>query len=100
VQLVLREDRDPAAQVFAGFDQSAFRQELTRSCRTAGVPHFSPHALRHRRISLWHRQGVDWARVGQWVGQRNLSTTADTYTHVLMDDTELKHGELVRALDA
>ena len=30
-------------------------------------------------------QGVPLAQVGQWVGQRNLSVTADTYTHVIAD---------------
>jgi hypothetical protein len=33
--------------------------------------------------------GVGWARIGDFVGQRNLSVTADTYTHVLLDETEL-----------
>ena len=27
---------------------------------------------------------MSWAEIGARVGQRNLSTTADTYTHVLM----------------
>lgn len=31
-------------------------------------------------------QGIPLAQVGQWVGQRNLSVTADTYTHVIADD--------------
>jgi hypothetical protein len=34
---------------------------------------------------------VPWARI---VGQRSLSVTADTYTHVLPDEAELDHGEL------
>jgi hypothetical protein len=29
------------------------------------------------------------------VGQRSLSITADTYTHVLIDDRELDHSSLV-----
>ena len=48
-----------------------------------GVPAFSPHDLRHRRISLRHLQGDAWATIGADVGQRNLSVTANTYTHVL-----------------
>ena len=49
----------------------------------AGVPLFSPHDLRHRRISLLHLRGVPWARIGEFVGQRNLAVTANTYSHVL-----------------
>ena len=53
---------------------------------------------RHRRISLWHRYGVSWAQIGQWVGQRSLSVTADTYTHVLADDHELDQAGLAQFL--
>jgi integrase len=53
------------------------------------VPAFSPHDLRHRRISLLHLGGVPWARIGEHVGQRNLAVTANAYTHVLADESEL-----------
>jgi hypothetical protein len=29
------------------------------------------------------------------VGQRSLSVTADTYTHVLLDDRDLDHARLI-----
>jgi hypothetical protein len=35
---------------------------------------------------------VPWARIGEFVGQRNLSLTADTSTHVLVDEAELDYG--------
>jgi integrase len=56
---------------------------------------FSPHDLRHRRISILHRQGVSWAEIGRFVGQRKLSVTADTYTHVLVDAREVDYVELL-----
>jgi integrase len=67
-----------------------------RSLRLAvhGVPLFSPHDLRHRRISLLHLRGP-WARIGEFVGQRNLSVTADVYSHVLGDETELDYAGLL-----
>jgi hypothetical protein len=40
-------------------------------------------------------RGVPWARIGAFVGQRNLSVTADTYTHVLSDETELDYARLL-----
>ena len=67
---------------------------LASSTRSAGVPRFSPHALRHRRISLLHRQGRSWAEIGRLVGQRKPSVTADTYTHVLTDGREPHYGPL------
>ena len=94
-----REDRDPAARVFPDATADRLRVAIGRACKATGVPVFSPHDLRHRRISLWHRNGVPWAQIGQWAGQRSLSVTADTYTHVLGDDRELDRAgllELVR----
>jgi integrase len=58
-----------------------------------GVPLFSPHDLRHRRISLLHLRGVPWARIGEQVGQRDVAATA--YTHVLADEAELDYAKLV-----
>jgi integrase len=89
-----REDRKPDAPVFLGLTQERLRTAIARGCRASGTPTWSPHDLRHRRISLWHRQGETWALIGARVGQRSLSVTADTYTHVLLDDRELDHAGL------
>ncbi|CAN5624493.1 hypothetical protein BH20ACT14_BH20ACT14_18500 [soil metagenome] len=90
-----REDRDAAAPLFPGASADRLRTAIARACRAAGVPVFSPHDLRHRRISLLHRQGRTWAEIGRLVGQRKLSITADTYTHVLSDGRELDYATVV-----
>jgi integrase len=95
-QLGPREDRDPGARLFAGSGADALRTSIAKGCRAAGVPLFSPHDLRHRRISLLHLRGVPWARIGEFVGQRNLSVTADVYSHVLADERELEYAELLQ----
>jgi integrase len=94
-QLGPREDRDLQARLFAGSGADALRTAIARGCRAAGIPLFSPHDLHHRRISLLHLRGVPWARIGEFVGQRNLSVTADVYSHVLSDETELDYAELL-----
>lgn len=94
-ELVPREDRIPERRVFQGFGGDRFRTAIARACTAAGVPVFSPHDLRHRRISLLHLTGVPWARIGEHVGQRNLAVTANTYTHVLIDEDELDYEALV-----
>jgi len=93
--LVPRDDRVSERRVFQGFGGDRFRTTITRACSAAGVPTFSPHDLRHRRISLLHLAGIPWARIGEHVGQRNLAVTANTYSHVLADETELDYAELV-----
>jgi integrase len=93
--LVAREDRTPDRRVFQGFGSDRFRAAVTRACTAAGVPAFSPHDLRHRRISLLHLGGTPWARIGEHVGQRSLRVTADTYSHVLIDERELEYERLL-----
>jgi integrase len=84
-----REDRDLAAPLFAGSGADALRTAIAKACEAAAVPPFSPHDLRHRRLSLLHRQGPSWPDIGALVGQRSLRVTADTYTHVLLDGREV-----------
>jgi integrase len=99
-RLPAREDRDPAAPLVAGVAADKLRTAIGRACRDAGVPVFSPHALRHRRISLSHRQGVSWATIGERMGQRNLAVTANTYTHAMIDGQEVDRAKLLaRAAD-
>jgi integrase len=88
-----REDRALAAPLFPGVGADKLRTQIARACRVAGIPTWSPHDLRHRRISLLHRQGRSWAEIARFVGQRKPSVTADTYTHVLSDGREVDYGE-------
>jgi integrase len=92
-----RDDRVPERRVFEGVTADRVRTAIARACTAAGVPAFSPHDLRHRRISLEHLRGVPWARIGELVGQRNLAVTANTYTHVLADEEELDYSALLAA---
>jgi integrase len=90
-----RRFRDPEARLFADSGADALRTAIAKACKAAGIPIWSPHDLRHRRISLLHLRGVPWARIAEFVGQRKLSVTADTYTHVLVDETELDYAKLL-----
>ena len=40
-------------------------------------------------------QGRSWAEIARFVGQRKLSVTADTYTHVLSDGEEVVYASLI-----
>jgi integrase len=93
--LTPRDDRVPDRRVFGGFGADRFRTALTRACVAAGVATFSPHDLRHRRVSLLHAQGLPWARIGERVGHADLVTTARTYTHVLVSEDELDFDRLL-----
>jgi integrase len=96
LELCPRDDRHPDRRVFQGVTADRLRTAISRACTAAGVPVFSPHDLRHRRISLLHLGGVPWARIGEQVGQRNLAVTANVYSHVLADERELDYASALR----
>jgi integrase len=54
LELCPRDDRHPDRRVFEHVTGDRLRTALTRACTAAGVPAFSPHDLRHRRVSLLH----------------------------------------------
>jgi integrase len=95
VTLPHRRFRDPEARLFAESGADALRTAIARACKAPGIPLFSPHDFRHRRISLLHLRGVPWARIGEFVGQRNLAVTANTYSHVLIDQAEVDYAGLL-----
>lgn len=92
-----RDDRAAARRVFEGFGAGRSAPRSPGHASQPGVPVFSPHDLRHGRISLMHLGCVPWARIGERVGQRDLTVTANTYTHVLADETELDTRSLLLA---
>jgi len=62
---------------------SAARQAMTRACRDAKIPHYSPHDLRHRRLTLWHQSGVPARELAERAGHSRPSMSLDVYTHVM-----------------
>jgi integrase len=89
VALVPREDRDPDALIFPGATQERMRTDLSRAAKTAGVPRFGLHDLRHRWISLRLHEGLPVHEVARAAGHARASVTLDTYAHVLVDDREV-----------
>jgi len=79
------EDRDPEATIFPGTD-SAIRNAMARACKFAEVPHYHPHDLRHRFISLRVQAGWPIPMVSQIAGHSKVSMTLDTYSHVLTEE--------------
>jgi len=79
------EDRAVDRQVFPDLKHDAVRRDLAKACLDAGVAAHHPHDLRHRRISLWLRLGIDPVQVSRWAGHSRTSMSLDTYGHVVLD---------------
>ena len=54
---------------------------VTKTCRLAGIRHFSVHSLRHTNISLQIMAGVPIVTVAGRAGHSRTSTTTDTYAY-------------------
>jgi integrase len=78
-----QEDRTPERLVFPGFAPMAVRAAMRRACIAAGIPHYHPHDLRHRRASLWHGQGVVGAEVAKRGGWSKPTVPLNVYSHVM-----------------
>jgi integrase len=79
------DDRTAEPRVFPGFTPAAARSAMRKACKSAGVPHFHPHDLRHRYASVKLREGVPLTDLAAQLGHAKKSLTLDTYSHVLID---------------
>jgi integrase len=80
------EDRVPGRRVFPGITEASAYQAMTRACVLAKVPHYPPHDLRHRRITIWHQSGVSARDLAERAGHSKPSMSLDVYTHVMPAD--------------
>lgn len=91
------EDRTAGRRVFPGFTPDVAKNVMARACVAAKIPHYHPHDLRHRRLSLWHGQGVPAKELAARAGHSRASMTLDTYSHVMPLD-EASRDELAALL--
>lgn len=80
------EDRAATRRVFPVLAGGVAWNTMDRACKAASIPTFSPHDLRHRRISLWHGQGIPLKQLSERAGHSKASMTLDVYSHVVPDD--------------
>jgi integrase len=92
------EDRTPERRVFQGITEASAYQTMLRACRNAKVPHYHPHDLRHRRITIWHQSGVVGRELAERAGHARPSMSLDVYSHVMPLD-EVPADSLEALLD-
>jgi integrase len=80
------EDRVPERKVFQGITEASAYQAMSRACKNAKVPHYHPHDLRHRRITIWHQSGVPARELAERAGHARPSMSLDVYSHVMPSD--------------
>lgn len=88
------EDRVPERRVFPGITEASAYQAMSRACKLANGPHFHPHDLRHRRITIWHQSGVPARELAERAGHARPSMSLDVYSHVMPPDETRKERVL------
>ena len=58
----------------------------------AGLPHVSPHDLRHTFASMLNAQHVDIAVISRELGHSNIGITMNTYMHVFGNVADSSRG--------
>ena len=64
---------------------STVNSRLKTLCKKAGIPIVSAHCLRHTHVSLLLYAGVSIASISKRVGHSNVTTTQETYLHVIQE---------------
>ena len=69
-------------------------QEFAKVCRRADLPHIRFHDLRHTVATLLLQQGFSLKHIQEWLGHSDISTTANTYAHIVYSDKKQMADEL------
>jgi integrase len=83
LETVPPDDRSTGRRLFPDLKEGTMRDAMARACRSAGIPLYSPHDLRHRRGSLWHASGMPARELAERMGHSKASMSLDVYTHVM-----------------
>ena len=67
------------------FGPKILNRNFTKMCNRYGLPHSTPHKLRHTHASLLYADGANMLELAQRLGHASVQTTMDIYTHLFED---------------
>ncbi|WNY24093.1 Tyrosine recombinase XerC [Methanimicrococcus hongohii] len=77
---------------------STVNNRLNFLCRKAGIPIISIHSLRHTHASLLIFAGVSVASVAKRLGHSSVTTTQETYLHIIQELENQDHDKIMKHL--
>lgn len=66
-------------------DVNSVNKTLRRACKRAGIEKVTSHAMRHTHASILLLNGVSLAYISKRLGHKDITITANTYSHVLKE---------------
>ena len=78
---------------------STANTRLAELCREAGVPVITIHGLRHTHASVLLHEGVSIASIAKRLGHANITTTQQTYIHIIRELEETDNDKVIRYLE-
>jgi len=94
-------DRAPAEPMFVAgrIFNSQVNDRLAELCRRAGVPVISVHGLRHTHASALLHAGVSIASIAKRLGHANITTTQQTYLHIIRELEDKDNDKVISYLE-
>lgn len=80
---------------------SSYDTHLYKLCKTAGIPPFSMHTLRHTYATRAIESGMQPKVLQMLLGHASIKTTMDTYVHITDDSMQkaIKQFEISRSAE-
>ncbi len=77
---------------------STVNSRLKALCQKAGISVISLHSLRHTHASLLIYAGVSIASIAKRLGHSSVTTTQETYLHIIRELENQDNDKIVRHL--
>ncbi len=77
---------------------STVNNRLKALCKKAGIPVISLHSLRHTHASLLIYAGVSIASIAKRLGHASVTTTQETYLHIIQELENQDNDKIMRHL--
>ncbi|HHB1808882.1 TPA: site-specific integrase [Listeria monocytogenes] len=97
-QLIKMKDSDKPIFVKSRVFNSTINNRLKVLCQNANIPTITIHSLRHTHASLLLFAGVSIASVANRLGYSSMTTTQETYLHIIQELENQDNDKIIRHL--